>query len=96
MTNKLLPNLGVPLSHFTIPKHRVGGFCTPLRSGFLSAEKADKRTGFSKKEKTIRQPPNASKMAIKNYNCHPPNSYKISIPLLRGPGGGILKTSKTK
>jgi hypothetical protein len=30
---------------------RVGGFCTALRSGFLSAEKADKRTGFFRKRK---------------------------------------------
>jgi hypothetical protein len=65
-----------PLSRFTKPKHRVGGFCTPLRSGFLSAEKADKRTGFFRKEKTIRQLPNAGKMARKT------KSFIHSIPII--------------
>jgi hypothetical protein len=46
MTNELFPNLGVTLSHFTIPKHRVGGLCTPLSSGFLSTEKSGQKNWF--------------------------------------------------
>jgi hypothetical protein len=57
--NYLFPNTGVSLSPYTIPKHRVGGLCTPLRCGFLSAKKSGQKNWFFGKEKTIHQPPNA-------------------------------------
>jgi hypothetical protein len=61
--SKLIWALPSPISQFqntgsvAYVLHFVPVFC-PLK-------KADKRTGFSKKEKTILQPPNASKMARK-------------------------------
>jgi hypothetical protein len=65
-----------PLSRFTKPKHRVGDFVLHSVTVFCPPKKADKRTGFFGKEKTIRQPPNAGKMTRKTKN------FIYSIPII--------------
>jgi hypothetical protein len=64
--------------------HFVPVFCPP--------KKRTKELVFLGKEKTIHQPPNAGFNGKKNQKFYSFNSHNISIPLLRGLGGGIPKS----